>query len=547
LKYWPQGVSQTIEYPDVSLSEILRRAAKENPGKVAVVYYGSKLTYGQLDELADRFATALQGWGLGKGDRVAIYLPNTPQFVIAYYGILRAGGTVVCASALYKERELEHILNDSGARTLIAYDKLYPMVKAIRDHTSLRNVLTTSPRDYLPPILRTLAPLKGVKSYKYPDTLDFVEVLRKTPPNPRDVTAHPKDDVAVLGYTGGTTGVPKAAMLTHRNIVSNAAQVASWLPVQSTDVHLSALPFFHLYGQTVTMNVPVFTSTPMIIIPDPRDLTTLLKAIDRWKPTIFCGVPTLYIALLNRPDLSKHNLRSIRACMSGAAPLPLEVQKNWGTVSGGRLVEGFGLTETSPVSHCNPLDDMQKNRPGSIGIPLPDTEAKIVDLETGKDLPPGQSGELAIRGPQVMLGYWNKPEETKMVLQDGWFRTGDIAKMDADGYFYIVDRKKDMIDVGGLKVYPRDVEEVLYEHPAIQEAAVIGVPDPRRGETVKAFVVPKAGYEDKVTAEEITQFCKSKMASYKAPTMVVFRKELPKTPVGKILRRALKEEGPIAA
>jgi long-chain acyl-CoA synthetase len=542
LRQWPGPVPRTIEYPKVSLAECLRKSAKADAEQVAIIYYGTRITYGKVDELVDRFATALQGLGLGKGGRVAIYLPNMPQFVIAYYGILRAGGIAVCASPLYKERELELMLNDTGAEILVAFDRLYPIVESVRKSAKVRTVVTTSVRDYLPPLLRTLSPLKGVKSYKCPGALDFADLLKKKPPNPTPVQVTP-DDVAVLAFSGGTTGTPKCAMLTHRNLVSNAAQTASWLPVRpGNEIHVSALPFFHMYGQTTAMNTPVYTTTTMIVLPDPRDIGTILKAIDKYKPTIFCGVPTLYVALINRPDLSKYDLRSIRACISGAAPLPVEVQRQFEKITGGRLVEGFGLTETSPVSHCNPLDDPAKNRPGSIGIPFPDTESTIMDLETGKkELRPGETGELVIRGPQVMAGYWNKEDETRIVLRDGWLYTGDIAKMDEDGYFYIVDRKKDMIDVGGLKVWPREVEEVLYEHPAVREAAVIGISDPVRIETVKAFVTLKPEFEGKVNAEELIRHCKSKIASYKAPTVVEFRKDLPKTAIGKILRRALKQ------
>jgi long-chain acyl-CoA synthetase len=332
-------------------------------------------------------------------------------------------------------------------------------------------------------------------------------------------------------------------MITHFNMVVNAVQIAYWLPVmEGKDIHLSLLPFFHIYGMSVAMNSPIYTATTMVLIPR-FEAKTVLEAIAKYHPTVFCGVPTMYIALLNYPGLEEYDLSSIRGCFSGAAPLPVEVQKRFDEVTGGRLVEGYGLTETSPVTHINPLDKKEKNRPGSIGIPIQDTESKIVDLETGAtDLPPEQIGELVIRGPQVMMGYWNKREETERALRDRWFYTGDISKMDGDGYFYIVDRKKDMINVSGLKVWPREVEEVLYEHPAVKEAGVIGIPDPYRGETVKAFVSLKDGYEGKVTQEELIKFCKERIASYKAPQYVEFRKEMPKTAVGKILRRALKEE-----
>lgn len=524
------------------MSEALKQSAKNFPDNPAIIYFGKRISYRELDEMVDRFAAALQDLGVKKGDRVGIQLPNIPQFVIAFYGALRAGAICVACSPLYKARELEHQLNDAGAETLVVMDTLYPIVQEIRERSKLRNVIATSPRDYLPPLLRTLSPLKGVKSYKCPGAIDFLSIM-KHEPNPKPVLVKP-DELALLQYTGGTTGVPKGAMITHRNLIVNAAQCEVELPMRrGIDVNVTALPLFHIFGMTCAMNAPVLTGTTMLMIPDPRDPKGILNTISKYKATTFCSVPTMYIALINTPDIKKYDLSTVRACMSGAAPLPVEIQKKFEQLTGGRLVEGYGLTESSPVSHVNPLDDPKKNRPGSIGIPVPDTEAKIVDLETGtKDLKPNEVGELVIKGPQVMQGYWNNPDETKNTLRGGWLYTGDIAKMDEDGYFYIVDRKKDMIDVSGLKVWPREVEEVLYEHPAVNEAAVVGVADAYRGETVKAYVTLKPGYQGKVTEEDIIKFCREKIATYKAPRSVEFRDSLPKTLVGKILRRTLKEE-----
>jgi long-chain acyl-CoA synthetase len=360
---------------------------------------------------------------------------------------------------------------------------------------------------------------------------------------PKAVRIEPRKDLALLQYTGGTTGTPKGAMLTHYNLIVNVEQVKAWVPLEPEDAHLSVIPLFHIFGMTVAMNSPIYQRSTMILLPDPRDIHAVIKAIEKYRPAIFPGVPTMYIALINRPDISKHNLRSIRLCVSGASALPSEVQKKFEALTGGRLVEGYGLTETSPVTHVNPLDEPQKNRPGTIGIPFPDTQAKIVDLDTGEhDVPAGEAGELVISGPQVMLGYWNKPDENKVAIRGGWFHTGDIATMDQDGYFRIVDRKKDMIDVSGFKVWPREVEEVLFEHPAVQEAAVVGIPDERSGEAVKAYVVLRKGNEGKVTADELTKFCKERIASFKAPKVVEFKNELPKTAVGKVLRRELRKE-----
>ncbi|HUK28869.1 MAG TPA: AMP-binding protein, partial [Candidatus Acidoferrales bacterium] len=361
--------------------------------------------------------------------------------------------------------------------------------------------------------------------------------------SPKRVEIQPKQDLALLQYTGGTTGSPKGAMLTHYNLVANAIQFSTWLRLNlGTEVHLAALPLFHIYGMTVAMNVPISTSSSLVLIPDARDTDAVLRAIDEYKPTIFCGVPAMYKILLNHPGIAKHGLRSIRVCVSGASPLPIQVQKRFEELSGGRLVEGYGLTEASPVTHVNPIDNPEKNRSGSIGIPISDTAARIVDVETGDNaLPSGTIGELVISGPQVMLGYWNNLEETKMALRGGWLYTGDIASMDSDGYFRIVDRKKDMINASGLKVWPREVEDVLYDHPAIKEVAVVASPDPISGEVVKAFVTLNDEYRGKVQASEIIDFCKSRIADYKAPRIVDFRDALPTSSVGKILRRQLRE------
>jgi long-chain acyl-CoA synthetase len=545
LKSWPAKVPQSLEYPEISVGEVLQRSAKESPEKVAVSYYGSQLNFGELDALVDQFARALQGLGISKGDRVAIYLPNIPQFLIAYYGTARVGGIIVTSSPLYRERELAHILIDSEAKLLVAWDKLYPYVQKIRDKTGLADVITTSIRDY-PPSVSSLSSLKDVESYPCPGAKNMKTLLAKYHERPRRVEIEPRKDLALLQYTGGTTGTPKGAMLTHYNLVVNAVQFARFLYMRpGTEVHLSVLPFFHIYGMTAAMNAPIYTRSTMVLIPDPRDISAILLAIDKCKPTIFCGVPAMYIALVNQPDIHQYDLRSIRACISGAAPLPVEVQKRFEELTGGRLVEGYGLTEASPVTHVNPLDDPRKNRPGSIGIPLSDTECKITDLETGEhDLPPGVAGELVIQGPQVMAGYWNNPEESKTALRGGWLYTGDIATMDSDGYFWIIDRKKDMINVSGFKVWPREVEEILYEHPAVEETAVIGIPDAKSGEAVKAFVVLREGYQGKVTQEDLTTLCMMTIAPYKVPKVIEFRKELPKTPVGKILRKELMTPAP---
>ncbi len=541
-KFWPAETPKSIDYPEVPLFHILDNSASKFPNKTALVFYGKKLTFKQLEIASNKFAAALTDMGVGKGDCVAVYLPNMPQFVIAFFGALKTGAHITLCNPMYKARELEYLLTDSEASVIVALDMLYKNFEKIRGKTKVEKVITTSLKDYMPSLIGFLASFKGIKKIHHPGTIDFIELLRKYPPKSPEVKIKPKEDIAILLYTGGTTGIPKGAMLTHFNLLTNAYQAKNWMPVKENDIILSVLPFFHVYGLTVDMNTGILAGATQILYPR-FEVKTVLKAIEKYKVTIFPGVPTIYIALLNSPELTKYDLTSIRRCISGAAPLPEAVMHKFNEITKGNLVEGYGLTEASPVTHCNPLDDMKKVKPGSIGIPFPDTDAKIVDLETGtKTLPPGEVGELAVKGPQVMKGYWNKPEETAKALRNGWLLTGDIAKVDEDGYFYIVDRKKDMIDASGLKVWPREVEEVLYMHPAVKEAAVIGVPHPYRGETVKAFIVLKEAYKGKVTADDIKKHCRENMAVFKVPTEIEFREELPKSMVGKVLRRVLKEE-----
>lgn len=545
LKFYEEGVPASIPYSEVPLHHNLEETARTHPETVATIYYDATLTYGELNALADRFAAGLQAMGVKKGDRVALYLPNCPQFIIGYYGTLKAGGIAVPCNPLYVARELEHQLNDSGSETIVALSKLYPVVKAIRNRTPLKRVLVANIKDFFPPLLRFLFTLLKERKEGHAvdisgdaDTVWFKDFMAGAPekPAPVEVTAQ---DTACLLYTGGTTGVPKAAELSHLNLASNAAMCAVWSSGKKGEERiLAALPLFHSYGMTTCMNVGIHLASPVILLPQFK-LKDVLDAITKHRPTIFPGVPTMYVAINNYPDIADYDLRSIRACISGAAGLPVEVQQKFQELTGGRLVEGYGLSEASPVTHGNPV--FGDCRIGTIGVPFPDTDAKIVDLETGtKTLPPGEVGELVVKGPQVMKGYWNRPDETAMVLREGWLHTGDIARMNEDGYFQIVDRKKDMIIAGGFNIYPRDVEEVLYQHPKVQEAVVAGVPDEYLGEIVKAYVVLKEG--ETATEQEIIDFCRENMAKYKAPRAVEFRKELPKTMVGKILRRILVEE-----
>ncbi len=547
LKSYEPQVPPTLKYPDRPLHDNLAESARKYPTATATIFMDAKLTYAQLDALVDRFAAALQGLGVKKGDRVAIFSANCPQYVIAYYGAFRAGAIVVAFNPTYVAREVEHQLKDSGAETMLVMSRMYPIVKQVRANTALKNVIVTNIKEYFPPVLKLLFTLakekhEGDKQDISADanTYWFQDLINKAPAKPNPVAVKP-GDTAVFLYTGGTTGVPKGAELTHANMMSNAVACRAWLhdSQEAKEVVLTALPLYHSYGMTTCMNFGIYAAAAILLVPNPRDIPGMMKMVNKHHPTLFPGVPTMYVAFNNFPDIAKYNVRSIRACMSGAAGLPVEVQTKFQQLTGGRLVEGFGLSEASPVTHANPV--FGKNKIGTIGLPWPDTEAKIMDLETGtKEMPLGESGELVIRGPQVMKGYWNMPKETAITLRDGWLFTGDIAMMDEEGYFKIVDRKKDMIIASGFNIYPRDVEEVLYEHPKVQEVVVAGIPDPYRGETVKAYIILKEGQT--ATEEEIIEFCRDKMAKYKVPTAVEFRTQLPKTTVGKILRRILVEE-----
>lgn len=537
LKFYEPGVPQTLTYPETGVPAFLDETAARFPDSPATTFFGAGLTYRQLHDLADRFAGTLLRLGLKPGDRVSLHLPNSPQFLIAYYGILKAGGIVVPFNPLYVEREIERQLIDSGAEIAVTLDLIYQRLAQVRAQTRVREVIVTAINDFFPPLLRLLYPLKArreghvVRIAAARDVHRFMDVVSSPAalPAPR---VDPQS-TAVLLYTGGTTGVPKGAVLTHRNLVCNVLQARSWFTQlrPGEDTVVAVIPFFHSYGMTSAMNFAVSTGTRLVLLPR-FQVDALLKAIARYRPAIFPGVPTIYTAIINYPGIGRFDLRSIEACISGAAPLPVEVQSRFEALTGGKLVEGYGLTETSPVTHVNPIRGTRKA--GSIGIPIPDTDARIVDPN------PDGVGELAIRGPQVMHGYWNKPEETVNVLRDGWLSTGDMAKMDADGFFFIVDRKKEMILTGGLNVFPREVEEVLYGHPAVLEAAAIGVPDAYRGEVVKVFVVLKAGAS--ATAEEIIAYSRTHLARFKVPKEVEFRSELPKSLIGKILRRVLVEE-----
>jgi long-chain acyl-CoA synthetase len=472
-------------------------------------------------------------------------LPNCPQFVIAFYGALRIGAIPVNTNPMYVSREMKEQFEDSGCETVVLLDQFYPRLREIHAATRVRRVIVVDVAETLPWHARLLVHLaqrrrgERVTVPAQVDTYSFRDLVRSYPPTPPGADLKPSD-VALFQYTGGTTGTPKAAMLSHRNLVANSLQARAWFPRTATrrEIFLGAIPFFHVYGLTSVLLFGVAAGAEIVMIPRPRPVDIVLEAIQRFRVTLFPGVPTLYAAINEHPRVGEYDLRSGALCVSGAAPLPREVFEKFEALTGGRLVEGYGLTETSPLTHCTPL--FGERRPSSIGLPFPDTEARVVDMTTGEPLAAGEDGELEVRGPQVMLGYWNRPEDTADVFHDGWLRTGDVARADAEGFFYVVDRRKDMIDASGFKVLPREVEEVLLMHPKVREAVVAGVPDLYRGETVKAFVVLKPG--ESSTEEEIVEFCRLHLAAFKVPRKVDFRGELPKTMVGKYLRRVLVEE-----
>ncbi len=558
-KAYDPGVPTSLEIPNLPTDQLLANTAQRFPTNTALVFYNNKLTYAQLNRLVDQFAAALQKNGFKKGDRIAIYMPNCPQYTIAYYGALRAGGVVVPSNPLYVPREIEHQIKDSGATFIVVLSLLYNRLKQVRQGLALQKVIVTNIKEYFPPFLRFLFTV--VKENKPDmngerhrvdiagdaDTVWFQDFLKTGTGKPAPVSIQP-DDTAVLMYTGGTTGVPKGAQLTHKNLIANTLQVSSWLTdlEDGKGVMMTALPLTHSYSMTVCQNQSIYRGFAQVLIPNPRDLPDVLKNLQNYKVQLFPGVPTLYTAINNHPDVKsgKYDLSSVKACISGAAGLPQEVQKEFVRITGGKLIEGYGLSEATPVCTVNPISTMGKI--GTIGVPVPETDVKIVDVETGtRVLPQGEIGELCFKGPQVMKGYWNMPTETANVLRpdengEVWLYTGDIAVMDEEGYITIKDRKKDMIIAGGYNIYPNEVENVLYTHPDILEAAVVGVPHETRGEVVKAFVVLKEGKT--MTEEDLRAWCKQEMRAYMVPKYVEFRDELPKTMVGKILRRKLLEE-----
>ncbi|WP_085993039.1 long-chain-fatty-acid--CoA ligase [Oceanobacillus senegalensis] len=519
LDYVAKGNPTEIDIPEVSLPQLFNESVRKYPNHQAVTFLGKTYSYKQLEQLIKNVASSLYNIGIQKGDRVALMLPNCPQYVISYYAALSIGATVVQVNPMYKSSELLHVLNDSEAEVIIVLDNLVSAVKEVESNTSLSTIINVSIES--DSRFNTLTKEKGIPT-------PIVEI-------------NPREDVAVLQYTGGTTGRSKGAMLTHYNLVANTLQSYATSAIKmklGEERMLTISPLFHVYGMTSCMNLTFYTGGNLILVPK-FDVELVVKVIEQAKPTIFPGVPTMFISLLNYYKEKKFDLSSLRTCTSGSAPLPVEILNQFNDTSGTKVSEGFGLSEASPVTHRNPITGIQK--PGSIGIPIPNTDAKIVDSINGEEpMPVGEVGELVIKGPQVMKGYWNMPEETNQVLRDGWLYTGDLAKMDQDGFFYIVGRKKEMIIASGFNVYPIEIEDVIYTHPKVLEAAVIGIPDKYRGETVKAVVVLKEN--EMLSEKELVDFCRDRLATYKVPHSVEFVKELPKTTVGKILKRRLTEQ-----
>jgi long-chain acyl-CoA synthetase len=535
LKNYDLWAPAEINPPNQPLYQILQVASGAYREKPAVAFMGAFIDFGEAKKLVDLLATALQKLGVVKGDRVGIMLPNCPQYLLSFFAVVRLGAIVVNVNPIYTPREVEMVAKDSGMRAIIALDLLAPNIFGVRANTAIEHVIVTSLLDYSATPDKAPPTPEGALSFKsLIDGVDEVDLPR--------VEIDPAEDVAVLQYTGGTTGVPKGAMLTHRNLYTNTLQSWAWagpLTRQGDERYLMVIPYFHIYGQTVGLLLGAWNGAMQIPIPK-FDPNLLIEAIKQYKPTFFPGAPTLYISMLNHPEIKSCGLENVRRFNSGSAPLPLEVIERFEKMSGAMLYEGYGLTEASPTTHSTPT--LAKRKIGSIGLPFPSTDCKIVDLETGERVVPvGEAGELCVRGPQVMKGYWNRPEETAIALRDGWLYTGDVARMDEDGFFYIVQRKKDMIIVSGFNVYPNEVEDVLFTHPAVLEAAVIGVPDQYRGEAVKAFITLRPGAN--ATADEVIEFCRANLAKYKVPSLIEFMPSLPKSAVGKVLRRELREMG----
>jgi acyl-CoA synthetase (AMP-forming)/AMP-acid ligase II len=540
-KAWPMWVPKSIEI-EKPVSEYMRDWAEWTPDRIALNFYGRELSYAELNNLADRMAWGLKGLGVKRGDRVAIHMENCPQFVIAYFGVQRAGGVVVAVNPMFKGPELEYELNDSGAETLIGLDTLYPEAHRVRSQTHLQNVILTSMGDFLPAVPALALPEEAEHEPQFfPDIIDFLEFVGDSPDDPVCDVTDLKNDLALLQYTGGTTGIPKGAMISHYSLSLAALGDMHWYRFREDDVFLGVTPFFHVMGQTVLMASPLVSGAQVVVlsrfVPE-----VVAQAITRYRCTFWVGATTMMIALLSLPDIDQRDFSSLRCVWSGGTAISTELQDRIKALAPGAAIgEGYGLSETiSQGGACTPL---HRYKPGFVGIPQIEVEMKIVDRETGtEELPPNETGEIIIRSPAVMLGYWNRPEESKEMLRDGWLHTGDIGSMDEEGYVKFLGRTREMIKCSGFSVFPAEVEDLLYRHPAVKEVAVVGVTDSYRGESPKAFMVLKEGYAGTTTEQEILAWCKENMAAYKRPRFVEFRKELPKTSAGKIRKIALAQD-----
>ncbi|MCJ7531731.1 MAG: long-chain fatty acid--CoA ligase [Anaerolineales bacterium] len=545
LKRYDEGVPKHIEYPAIPLFKLLEEAAEKYPNRPCTIFKGAVITYQEMNQLTDRLAAGLAEIGIKKGDRVGIFMPNIPQFVLAYFAILKAGAIVVATNPLYTSREIEHQVNDAGIEIMLVMSSFYKLLKETQPRTKIRTLLVTNIKEALPSTTSLLFTLAMEKKGGHRVELaqgDFwmKDLIARHKPDDRPKLEIGPDDFALFQYSGGTTGISKGAIALHRNLVANALQIRSWMPpaIEGNETVLMAIPLFHVFGMVAGMLFALRAVSSLVMVPNPRDMKDIIANIKKYKPTIYPGVPTMYSALNNHPDVKAGNvdMSSFKACISGSAALMRETKETFEALSGGKVFEGYGLSEAPTATHCNPL--YGENRTGSIGIPMTDVDCRIMDLDDGVTvLPVGEIGELVVKGPQVFYGYHNMPTETANTLRDGWLYTGDIARMDEDGYFYIVDRKKELIKPSGYQVWPREVEEVIMEHPNVLEVGVAGIPDPYRGETVKAWVVLKPG--EMLTEKEIKEWCKKSLAKFKVPSEVEFRTELPKTLVGKVLRREL--------
>ncbi len=546
---YDKGVPGSLDYPDWTLPDLLHRSARRFPHSSAVWFYGRRITFLELEELTTKFALVLQSLGVSPGDRVTLMLPNLPQTLICYYGALKAGAVVVQTNPLYVTSEIEQQLLDTGSETMVALDLFYPRIHSTLDHTPLKRIILTGVSDFLSPLRRLIYPIQArirgrwIHVPRLSPIHDLPTLLHRVQRLPGDKagelpSVHP-DDIALLQYTGGTTGTPKGVMLSHRNMVVNTTQCRAWVPdfQEGREIFLGVIPFFHAYGLSTTQHIAIMTGSSQILLPR-FQVQEVLEAIHRYRVTIFSGIPAMFMMINEFEKVARYDLRSLRVCLSGASPLPTEVQDRFRRLSGVKISEGYGMTEASPVTHCNPV--YGDTPAGSMGLPFPDTHCRIVDLETGqRDLTVGEAGELLVHGPQIMRGYWRNHQETQAVLKDGWLHTGDIVRRDSQGFFFLVARKKDMIKSRGENVYPREVEEVLLRHEAVQDTVIVGIPHQKLGEAVKAYVVLKEGRS--VTQEALLSYCRNSLALFKVPTAVEFRSELPRNIVGKVLRRQLRE------